>query len=85
MKYPLDKELHSLCWHKIPRKLKLFPILNMILGLFPCMSDAKVEVSVRKISGYENATLKMLIIEPKKNSADMPKSFSVKWSLWMNT
>lgn len=72
MKYPLDKELHSLCWHKIPRKLKLFPILNMILGLFPCMSDAKVEVSVRKISGYENATLKMLIIEPKKNSADMP-------------
>ena len=66
MKYPLDKELHSLCWHKIPRKLKLFPILNMILGLFPCMSDAKVEVSVRKISGYENATLKMLIIEPKK-------------------
>ena len=72
MKYPLDDELKSLERHKIPANLKLIPMMNAISSRFKCQSDDNVVVSEYNIIGYEGATIKTLVIEPRDAEDNLP-------------
>ncbi len=72
MSYPLDKELRVISWQKPPMNLKLYPIMNVIMKIFKCKSDEKVNVTVHKTHGYENVELNTYVIEPKKSNNHMP-------------
>lgn len=45
MKYALDPELKKIARLKLPATLKLFPPMNLILGMSKCRSDTQVRVS----------------------------------------
>lgn len=72
MRYPLDKELKFIALVKPPSNIKLYPILNIFMKFFQCKSDDKVNVTVYKTPGYENAILKTYVIEPKNGGKSMP-------------
>lgn len=72
MKYPLDKELKMISILKPPMNLKLYPIMSVFMNLFKCHSDKSVNVTIRKINGYDNVSLRTYVIEPKKSNSDMP-------------
>lgn len=72
MCYPLNKELKFITLVKPPKNLKLYPIMNIIMWIFKCKSDDKVNVTVHKTFGYENAILKTYVIEPKNSDKNMP-------------
>ncbi len=72
MKYEIDSELRGIARQKIPENLKVFPIMNMIIGLSRCGSDNKVRVSRYKTPGYNGAELRTLVIEPNHSQGDLP-------------
>ncbi len=72
MKYPLDDELKSLERHKIPAKIRLIPMMNAISSRFKCESDEKVTVTEYTITGYQDALLTTLVIEPKDSKELLP-------------
>lgn len=72
MKYPLDDELKSLERHKIPAKIRLIPMMNAISSRFKCESDEKVTVTEYTITGYQDALLTTLVIEPKDSKEILP-------------
>lgn len=72
MRYPIDKELHSLYLHKLPEKVRLFSVMNGILQMYKCESDEKVTVTVHEIPGYQNEMIKTYVIEPKNVNKELP-------------
>lgn len=72
MKYEIDSELKKIARQKIPETLKIFPIMNIIIGLSKCDSDNKVRVSRYKTPGYNGAELKTLVIEPNRSEGNLP-------------
>ena len=72
MRYPIDKELHSLYLHKLPEKVRLFSVMNGILQMYKCESDEKVTVTVHEIPGYQNEMIKTYVIEPKNVDKELP-------------
>lgn len=72
MRYPIDKELHSLYLHKLPEKVRLFSVMNGILQMYKCESDEKVTVTVHEIPGYQNEMIKTYVIEPKNTDKELP-------------
>lgn len=46
MSYPLDEELKAISLQKPPMNLKIYPIMNVIMKIFNCKSDKKVNVTV---------------------------------------
>lgn len=72
MSYLLDEELKAISWQKPPRNLKIYPFMDIIMRIFKCKSDRKVNVTVHKTPGYENATLSTYVIAPKKDDKNMP-------------
>jgi len=72
MKYSLDDELKSLERHKIPAKIRLIPMMNAISSRFKCESDEKVTVTEYTITGYQDALLTTLVIEPKDSKELLP-------------
>lgn len=72
MKYPLDQELKSLASQKPPANLKIYPIMNVIMKIFKCKSDEKVNVTAHEISGYQGAKLTTLVIEPAHANQPLP-------------
>jgi len=72
MKYEIDSELKKIARQKIPENLKIFPVMNIIVGLSRCCSDNKVKVSRYKTPGYNGAELKTLVIEPNHSEGNLP-------------
>ena len=72
MRYPIDKELHSLYLHKLPEKVRLFSVMNGILQMYKCESDEKATVTVHEIPGYQNEMIKTYVIEPKNVEKVLP-------------
>jgi len=72
MKYEIDSELKWIARQKIPENLKLFPIMNLIVGLSRCSSDNQVKVSRYRTPGYHGAELKTLVIEPRRSEESLP-------------
>ena len=72
MRYPIDKELHSLYLHKLPEKVRLFSVMNGILQMYKCESDEKVKVTVHETPGYQNEMIKTYVIEPKNEDKELP-------------
>lgn len=72
MKYPLDDELKSLERHKIPAKIRLIPMMNAISSRFKCESDEMATVTEYTITGYQDALLTALVIEPKDFKGLLP-------------
>lgn len=72
MNYPLNEELQSLRFQKPPANIKIYPIMNIIMRIFKCKSDDKVNVIVHNIPGCENATLRTFVIEPKNSNKKLP-------------
>ncbi len=72
MKYKIDNELKKIAKLKIPKSIKIFPIMNMFVGLSRCRSDNKVRVISYKTPGYNGTKLKTLVIEPKCYEGKLP-------------
>lgn len=72
MKYPLHTELKALHFQKPPSNRKLYPFLNIVLRIFRCKSDDRVNVIVHNIPGYEGAALKSYVIELKASEERLP-------------
>lgn len=71
-KYPLDKELRSLMMAHLFPNIHVYPFVNVFMGMIPCRSDEKVEVTKHFIPGYEGYKLPTLIIEPGNNKEKLP-------------
>lgn len=72
MKYDIDSELKIIALQKIPESPKVFPIMNMFVGLTSCKSDKNVRVSRYNTPGYNGAELKTLVIEPNYSEGKLP-------------
>lgn len=72
MNYPLDEELKSIASVKMPNNIKLLPVMNMIMNVFKCKPDKNVDVTKCEIPGFEGATLKAYVIEPKHAEGKLP-------------
>ncbi len=72
MKYEIDHELKTIARLKIPESLRIFPIMNIFVGLSRCRSDRNVRVSSYKTPGYRDAELKTLVIEPVDSEGKLP-------------
>lgn len=51
--------------------------MNIIVGVARCSSDNKVRVSRYKIPGYNDAELKMLVIEPNYSEEISPTKHEI--------
>lgn len=72
MNYPLDEELKSIASVKMPGNIKLLPVMNVIMNIFKCKPDENADVTRCAIPGFEGATLKAYVIEPKHTEGKLP-------------
>lgn len=73
MTYDLDDELKKIARQKTPSNLKIIPFLNVMMGLlFKCKADDCTAVKKYVIPGYQNAKIKVQVIEPKERDEKLP-------------
>lgn len=71
-KYEIDSDLTKIARQKAPSNIYLYPIVNMVMKLFTCISDDKVVVNKYATPGYENGKLTTFVIEPQKCNGILP-------------
>ena len=66
MKYDIDPELSFIAKIKMPRSVKLLPVMNAVCRRFRCKSDERVTVKRYGIPGDSGENVPVYVIEPKQ-------------------
>ena len=72
MNYELDEGLKKIASLKPPANVKVYPIMNVIMNIFKCKSDDKVNVTKYETPGYKGVKLRTFVIEPKSEDTILP-------------